>query len=453
MLIPGLMLLFQDFNERSRRTWYSFMQCGLRPECIVLKDDAFLPEGVYSVFECFSDYCEPSENKALTPMDTNRFPLEKLWSLKRNGRKCEIYDGDVMKGTLALKDHCGHRCVEYAEWTDQEGKKLCRDHYDRSGRLYARTCFSPDGSVFSTDYYNLSGETVLTAYPASEIFLVHDPRGDRMLNSPAELAAEFLRRNHLENRTFLINSLHHPFSALRLIRKNAGGDILFFQEKITDTLPGRLQSILDRKDAFISTIYSDRHDALDRISAAVKDSALTTDYKGYVYPFTDTHPADLPVCCTGFLIVTDSDQIEGLDMLASAFPENTFTIAAKTSMSQRLLDFRKYPNIQLIPSCSSEKLLNLYGKGQIYLDINHGREVSDALYYAFCRDMLILSLRDTMHNALLLSDEAVFPDSASLCEGIRSLLSQKEKQARLLEKQKAAACSVNADSFVKGFVR
>ena len=71
------------------------------------------------------------------------------------------------------------------------------------------------------------------------------------------------------------------------------------------------------------------------------------------------------------LTFTASQDIEQLDYLAEHLPNVVFQVAAWTAMGPKLYDLsNRYPNIQLYPVISRDKLEELKEKMDVYLDIN-----------------------------------------------------------------------------------
>ena len=71
------------------------------------------------------------------------------------------------------------------------------------------------------------------------------------------------------------------------------------------------------------------------------------------------------------LTFTGSQDIEQLDYLAEHLPNVVFQVAAWTDMGPKLYDLsNRYPNIQLYPAISRDKLEELKEKMDVYLDIN-----------------------------------------------------------------------------------
>ncbi|EHZ09518.1 glycosyl transferase 8 family protein [Streptococcus pneumoniae GA06083] len=78
------------------------------------------------------------------------------------------------------------------------------------------------------------------------------------------------------------------------------------------------------------------------------------------------------------LTFTASQDIEQLDYLAGQLPNVVFQVAAWTAMGPKLYDLsNRYPNIQLYPAISRDKLDELKEKMDAYLDINLLTSTSD----------------------------------------------------------------------------
>lgn len=276
-----LILLFNRFDEASKKIWNSFLQCGYKLDCIVFENNGFLPDGVYSIFDCFSN-CK-KEELPTAPLDIYKLQVPELWRVSTFGNKAEIFDGEIEKGRVGLKEYNGYRCVEYIDWLDYKGKRLYRENYDKTGKVKSRKIYMQDGTELSTVYYDHMGDEVVTEIKQDGKYIIHNKGIDKIVNSLPGLAAEFIIQYGLANRRFLINSLHHPFRALTKVHTHYSGDILFWQENIDDEIPIRLQSILNRKNAFITTIFSDKMSSYEKIMSANEHDILIK-YKGYVYP-------------------------------------------------------------------------------------------------------------------------------------------------------------------------
>ncbi|MCG4779249.1 hypothetical protein L0P10_20420, partial [Eggerthella lenta] len=69
----------------------------------------------------------------------------------------------------------------------------------------------------------------------------------------------------------------------------------------------------------------------------------------------------------------------------------------------RLMGMQKYENVYLYPVVKMDTARNLMRKCDIYLDINQGDEILDAVRAAFENNMLILGFNETMHEPRLIA--------------------------------------------------
>ncbi|MCI8910954.1 MAG: hypothetical protein HFG09_09805 [Oscillibacter sp.] len=108
------------------------------------------------------------------------------------------------------------------------------------------------------------------------------------------------------------------------------------------------------------------------------------------------------------LILTNSDQVEHLEKLASALPVLQFHIGARTLMSDKLHRLERYPNVTLYPGMSQQKQMEMLLKSTYYLDINHYQEIYDAVPMASRYGLLVVGFDNTLHHKDLVLPECVF---------------------------------------------
>ncbi len=96
------------------------------------------------------------------------------------------------------------------------------------------------------------------------------------------------------------------------------------------------------------------------------------------------------------------DQIERIEDLTSELPEMTFHIAANTSVSDKLNQLGERENVNIYPCVSREKLDELWNRCDFYLDVNHWREIYDAVNVAHQNNLLVMGFENTMHHPELL---------------------------------------------------
>ena len=111
------------------------------------------------------------------------------------------------------------------------------------------------------------------------------------------------------------------------------------------------------------------------------------------------------------LILTASDQIEKLEYLIEELPDLEFYIAAHTQVSDKLYKLAELDNVEVYPQVSIQDLNMLWESCDFYLDINHYREIYNAVDTAQMRNMLIMGFANTVHHRELLAQECIFEEN------------------------------------------
>ena len=130
-----------------------------------------------------------------------------------------------------------------------------------------------------------------------------------------------------------------------------------------------------------------------------------------------------------------------LENLVKILPQFEFNIAAITEMSDRLMGMQKYENVYLYPVVKMDTARNLMRKCDIYLDINQGDEILDAVRAAFENNMLILGFNETMHEPRLIADENRYAAAEfdKMAIKIVQAVSQADEMQRLIDTQRQQA--------------
>ncbi|MEJ7393656.1 accessory Sec system glycosylation chaperone GtfB, partial [Staphylococcus saprophyticus] len=72
-------------------------------------------------------------------------------------------------------------------------------------------------------------------------------------------------------------------------------------------------------------------------------------------------------------------------------PNIQFHIAAVTEMSSKLMAFDQYQHVHLYPAATKDIFEALYQRCDIYLDINQGNEIENAVSRAFHHQHVIFA--------------------------------------------------------------
>lgn len=100
------------------------------------------------------------------------------------------------------------------------------------------------------------------------------------------------------------------------------------------------------------------------------------------------------------VVFTDTQEIEKIDYLAHKLPEVYFQIVAKTEMGTKLYDIQQqYPNIQLYPAVSVQKLEQLKVRMDLYLDISLSQSTHDFVKEVADLQKPIFAFKNTRHGS------------------------------------------------------
>ncbi|MER2036436.1 MAG: accessory Sec system glycosylation chaperone GtfB, partial [Mammaliicoccus vitulinus] len=230
--------------------------------------------------------------------------------------------------------------------------------------------------------------------------------------------------------------------------KVEGNDYLFWQEKTGDTIPGNMKLMLSKKMRSCHIIAPSEHE-FNHLSELVEEEHKNRILKsGYVYDFVGQNQQSHNV-----LTLTNSDQIPHLEEMVNSLPQYQFHIVALTEMSQKLMKLNSHENVMLFPNAPKDKILSLYQKCDIYLDINKGNEILDAVKSAFDYQLLVLGYIETLHNENYIATENQFSleKYAELIETLKELDNNEAMRNSRLRHQLAHAGSIDKVTFIEGF--
>ena len=103
-----------------------------------------------------------------------------------------------------------------------------------------------------------------------------------------------------------------------------------------------------------------------------------------------------PIACHAS-IFTNTGDIEGLPYLLEQLPNVQFHIAAPTYFSPNIVELQQYSNLYIYPCVDPKMKETLINRTDIYLDINYGPAVDDALQEIVMQGKPIYSFESTTH--------------------------------------------------------
>ena len=107
--------------------------------------------------------------------------------------------------------------------------------------------------------------------------------------------------------------------------------------------------------------------------------------------------------------MTNTQEIEQIEVLVNALPRFQFHIAALTEMGERLVRLNDYPNVHLYPGISGENYERLLDKCRIYLDIAYANEILDGNRMALEKGMILYAFEETCHRPNVYTKDHLFP--------------------------------------------
>lgn len=93
--------------------------------------------------------------------------------------------------------------------------------------------------------------------------------------------------------------------------------------------------------------------------------------------------------------MTDSQELEQIEVLVNQLPEYTFNIMELTLMGDKLNNLRKYENVRLHPALLEWNINRLIAECDVYLDINFGRKNQEVIEKVKELGKIILSFENT----------------------------------------------------------
>ncbi|QLL73249.1 accessory Sec system glycosylation chaperone GtfB [Lactobacillus crispatus] len=434
--------LFENFDTDTVDLIRSQNYADLKIPTVVVHDDGFLPDDIDSPIKYYCDFSSKGK-----PLYFDKLPLPKFWRITADANKGEVFDLDKKRAEIHFVNTDNSRQIKEVQWLDNEGEISWVNHYNSKGDLFAQTYYNNKQAVLRK-YYDRGGNEVMTYHLVSgDIFLNYQGKKKHFAGL-VDFVVDYLQERKYQLDNIFYNSLNVPFFVSLKLPDN-GIDTLFWHEVTGDQLPGNMQYLM-KNDTRTKHIIFQKYDEWQKWKSILRsnDDNVKFDYLGMIYP----HPRSNKLRANA-LIMTNSDNIEKLTELVTAMPEIHFNIAAVTLMSDKLMAFDKYKNVELYPSVTQRKVNELITSCDIYLDINHGSEILDSVRAAFEQNMLIIGFKDTLHNQQYISDDNVFKNSdiVGVRDRVVSALSNIKGMKELVDAQRQQAGDMSIESYKKTF--
>lgn len=391
--------LVEWLNQSTLDLHYSLEESGIEGVTVLLNDEGYLPEGFTSPYRFF---CQVSDSDA-SPLYFNQLPIPEYWQITGTSTQAEIWNRSAKRGTIVYHEPTYLRLIKRVDWLDPFGKLYLSEHYNQYGWCFARTTYTNEGQATTKRYFNEKGQEVISENLVTGSVLLDWQGKVYHFTKKLDFYLFYLRESGLPLDAIGYNSLGLPF-LLAYYLGGKGNDILFWQETINDDIPGNMRVLLSGNTSRQTRVVVEDKASFEKLlELSDGPSREKISYLSLLYPSLRENQGRKEI-----LILTNSDQIEGLESLVSGLQDYRFHIAALTSMSPKLIDFDEYQHVHLYPNIAPKQLADLLEQCDIYMDINHGSEVESIVRRAFEQSMLILAFDNTVHNRQFIVDQAIF---------------------------------------------
>ena len=355
-------------------------------------------------------YTDPSSREG-KPLFFNDLPVPAYWEPWTMGITTYIFDGQKRRGNIILRKDIQSRTVERVEWLGEGDTVLTVEDYNRYGWRSRQRLLEEDGQTYLEIYYNRNQEEVLHHFVKKGYFLYQTKSGRDQLYANEEELRRALLDKVLSGQEPLICLDSKVVPLLQELRKE---DLIFCspQQENLEDLQKQVKQIL------ILNYYApeDRNTDLHYVAGLVDPETMAFQAKA--------------------LIMTASEEVEGLAYLVESLPGVDFHVAALTNMGPKLTNLNSFSNLYLHPNCSEERFQELLVSCSLYLDLNQGKEVLAANMRAIENGQLILGLDTTVHWGAYQKLPTVLTSGELLLEKIKEVLQSPEEFTSRIEEQR-----------------
>lgn len=348
--------------------------------------------------EAIDLFCGKSENNDVLKEKDLYYvfiDISQYWGVRADGLNGAIYDNKTKKANIYFKNPKEKRMVSRVEWIDRNNTVYRIDYYNKYGYKYCSENVK-GGNVISREFYDRNGDIKVIEQTVSKTYTTLgtgiSPRNYRGF---ADYLGAYLKSNEIYDENIWLTSDE-------ILNKFAGD---YGNFKISYLPQNRLNSDLTETNqtnkAFRILCSEEQQVNWYKENSDCKCDRLYLYFENNESKFGKKEA----------FIITETDQLEYIEQLINDFPEIIFHIAASTIMSDKLTRLDINNNVELYPCITEQKRKELFERCDVYLDINHYRELYNAVNQALINNMLILAFDNTVHSKELYPMENIFDSS------------------------------------------
>lgn len=348
--------------------------------------------------------------------------IPQYWGIRADGLNGAIYDNKNKKANIYFKNPKEKRMVSRVDWIDRNNTVYRIDYYNKYGYKYCSENVK-GGNVISREFYDRNGDIKVIEQTVSKTYTTLgtgiSPRNYRGF---ADYLGAYLKSNEIYDENIWLTSDE-------ILNKFAGD---YGNFKISYLPQNRLNSDLTETNqtnkAFRILCIEEQ-----QVNWYKENSDCKCDR---LYLYLENNESKFGK--KEAFIITETDQLEYIEQLINDFPEIIFHIAASTIMSDKLTRLDINNNVELYPCITEQKRKELFERCDVYLDINHYRELYNAVNQALINNMLILAFDNTVHSKELYPMENIFDSSnyVKMKETLKNIITNRMIFNEYIDRQK-----------------
>ena len=344
------------------------------------------------------------------PLFFNDLSVPELWECWTLGITTYLFDGEERRANIVLREDLLSRTVDRVEWFGQKEEIASIDVYNRYGWRSKQSLLTDAGQPYLDIYLNRQQEEVLLHFVSQGTFLHQTPEGrDRLYANKEELQRAVLKQVLPEDEAILLMD-----KTLLDVVKEIPKERLAYcarEAHALDEIKEHVGQILLVEDG----ILSEKKDGITALSGLVDVEQEKFQPEA--------------------LVMTASQEVEGLSSLVHQFPQVTFHIAALTAMGPKLTDLAARPNVRLYPGISLGNYESLLARCSIYLDCNQGEEVMNSSIRALENGQVLFGLKSTVHQEAYKELSTIADTVEEMRNQLTALVQQPDTFKSLLREQ------------------
>ena len=392
--------LFERFDLNARTLYDTLRLSKQATTTLVIEDDGFLPEDIVTPYRFFADMEIAPHAK---PLYFNEVPIPRFWEIEGNNEVAWVKDMGMTRAKINYRQDQKPRVVSHVDWYDAQGRLQFVDHYTEQGVHFAQSVYDLEGTLILRKYLDQQGKEVIYENFVVRSIILNWKGKTYHFQHKVSFILFFIKALNLTDQRFIINSLGLPFAVLYNL-ETPGHDLLFWQEQSGGHVPGNMQLMLQGKSTRqFDVVVPDANEYQALTASMTEPERQHVHQAGYLYDYQKKNGYTMNI-----LLMTNSDQIHHLPSIIEACPFATFHIGAVTEMSSNLTVLDQYSNVKLFPAIEIETVNKLYQLCDVYLDINEGGEIINAVRRAFYHQLLILAYEEIAHNRTVTAPENCF---------------------------------------------